>query len=138
MSAGARPVDRPLRWLIVIVVAAILFVAAVVEPSSDIARSGPFGLLTQATWLHVFGYAFFSLTLVYALLDTPDEPTLHPAVVPIIVVAYGILLELVQMLIPYRSFGVGDILADAVGAVVVVAVWAYGRAALAALGFRRS
>ncbi|ACV12343.1 hypothetical protein Huta_2176 [Halorhabdus utahensis DSM 12940] len=138
MSTRSRQADRSLRWLVVLVVTAILFVAAVVEPSSDIARSGPFGLLTQATWLHVFGYAFFSLTLVYALLDTPDEPTLHPAVVPIIVVAYGILLELVQLLIPYRSFGVGDILADAVGAVVVVAVWAYGRAALAALGFRRS
>ncbi|WP_136688201.1 VanZ family protein [Halorhabdus amylolytica] len=128
---------RPLRWLVVLVVAAILFLAAVVEPSTGIARYGPFGLLTRATWLHVFGYAALSLTLVYALLDVPGGSTLHPAVVPVIVVAYGTLLELVQLLIPYRSFAVGDILADAVGAVVVVAVWAYGRAALAALGFRR-
>lgn len=138
MSAETRQADRSLRWLVVLVVAAILFVAAVVEPSQGIARYGPFGLLTRATWLHVFGYAFLSLTLLYALLDAPDGPTLHPAVVPIIVVAYGTLLELVQLLIPYRSFAVGDILADAVGAVVVVAVWAYGRAALSALGFQRS
>jgi len=138
MSTRSRQADRPLRWLVVLVVAAILFVAAVVEPSPGIARYGPFGLLTRATWLHVFGYAFFSLTLVYALLDAPDGPTLSPLVVPVIVTAYGTLLELVQLLIPYRSFAVGDIVADAVGAVVVVAVWAYGRAALAALGFRRS
>lgn len=138
MSAGTRQADRPRRWLVVLVVAATLFVAAIVEPSPGISRTGPFGLLAQATWLHVFGYSLLSLTLVYALLDVPDRAALSPAVVPVIVIAYGTLLELVQLLIPYRSFAVGDILADAVGAVVVVAVWAYGRAGLSALGFRRS
>ncbi|CCQ34177.1 VanZ family protein [Halorhabdus tiamatea SARL4B] len=138
MSERGRRGDRPLRWLVGLVVAAILFVAAVVEPSPGIARYGPFGIFTRAIWLHAFGYAFLSLTLLYALLDTPDGPTVSPLVVPVIVVAYGTLLELVQLLIPYRTFAVGDILADAVGAVAVVAVWAYGRAALSALGFRRS
>jgi len=137
MSTRARWGGRPLRWLVVLVVAVTLFLAAVVEPSPGIARYGPFGLLTLATWLHVFGYAFLGLTLVYALLDARDGPTLSPLVVPVIVVAYGALLELVQLLIPYRSFAVGDIVADAAGAVVVVAVWAYGRAALSGLGFRR-
>ncbi|WP_135666229.1 VanZ family protein [Halorhabdus rudnickae] len=138
MSGVARQIDRPRRWLVVLVVAVILFAGAVVAPSTGITRMGPFGLFAWASWLHVFGYAFLSLTLVYALLVSPDGPALSAAIVPIIVVAYGTSLELLQLLIPYRSFAVGDIFADGLGTVVVVGVWTYGQAAFAALGFRGS
>ena len=137
MRRQPRRVRGSLRWLVVIVAAALIFVASVVRPGPGIANRGPFGLLYVSTWLHLGAYGFLTLTLLYALL-ADGEAMVHPVVIPVIVLSYGAFIELVQFPIPYRSFAIGDILANGTGSLVIVAVWMAGRPMLVHFELRRS
>jgi VanZ family protein len=138
MADSSRRVPRIFRWLLVVVVATIVFLASVIDPGAGMARSGPLGVASRATWSHLGAYAFLTLSVLYALLDSRLEASISTAVLPVIVIGFGALIELVQLTLPYRTFAVGDVLTNAVGAIVVTLVWSLGRRRLDTLGLRRS
>ena len=78
---------------------------------------GPLGLIGVDKYLHVLSFAVLAVTLTVAL---PPISTRRLLVLVIVAtVGYGLLVELLQLPLPYRSFGLIDLVADAVGAVLV-------------------
>ena len=63
--------------------------------------------------------AFLALALV-ADYSFPDKDFLIPKALPLL--AYGIGIEIVQYFIPYRSFSVLDMVADAAGLAVYIII----------------
>jgi len=112
-----------LRWLAVAAVAGVLFYGSVVDaPGSGLSSLGPFGVVGLDKWLHALGYAALAAALATALA-TGRSALAAAALAAVLAVAYGVGIEFVQASIPERSFSVGDMAADAVGAVVAVACW---------------
>lgn len=109
------------RWLVVGAVAAALLVAAVVPTGDAVARTGPFGIRLDL-WLHAIGYAALQVTALTAVAGDPDQP-LSSRATPLAVVGYGILLEGIQLLVPYRTGSLADAVANAVGVVLALACW---------------
>ncbi|WP_134671392.1 VanZ family protein [Halorussus marinus] len=111
------------RWLGVAVVAGVLFYGSVLDaPGSGLSPLGPFGTFGLDKWLHGLGYAALAAALASAL--AADRSALVAALLAAaIAVAYGVGIEFVQASIPERSFSVGDMAADAVGAVLAVVCW---------------
>ncbi|WP_323675375.1 VanZ family protein [Halorubellus sp. PRR65] len=111
------------RWLVVAALATVVLVASLV-PGGGRALASPFGVVRGDKWLHAVGYAVLAGAVTYA-----DGR----AVVGVLAaVAYGALVELLQLGVPYRSASALDAVANGVGAVVgalavVTAVRAYGR-----------
>ncbi len=83
-------------------------------------------------WLHAVGYGGQAglLTWLFGSSGWADTVSLGAAVLGAIL--FGAVTELIQLLVPGRSADLGDLLADAVGAVVVC-----GMLALAAIALRR-
>lgn len=95
-----------LHWLwrlfLVISVGAILFLATT-SPTQAVPSS--FG----DKFNHVI--AFLELTLLARL----GWPQARPVIVAVLVMAFGVTLELLQAPLPYRSFSLLDLVADAAG-----------------------
>jgi VanZ family protein len=109
---------RRLRWLAVLVVAAVILFGSVVEVPRAVSSSTPW-------WdelAHVVAYAAFATILAYATAHWRASPFRRATLVVAVAVAYGILLELVQAPLPYRRFSLSDVLVNVVGAVLVT-VW---------------
>jgi VanZ family protein len=73
-------------------------------------------------FLHFCAYAGLALALAYATAHWRDAPYRRAAIVFGVAVGYGLLMEFVQAPIPNRYFSLGDALANALGASLVV-VW---------------
>lgn len=108
-------------WLGVAAVAAALLVAAVVPTGDAVGQSGPFSIPFDL-WLHAIGYATLQVTVLAAVAGDADPP-LPTRITPLAVVGYGLLLEGVQLLVPYRTGSLADALANAVGVVLALACW---------------
>ncbi|MCU4717793.1 VanZ family protein [Halapricum hydrolyticum] len=107
-------------------VALVILVSAIVPTGGAVARTGPFGLGLDL-WLHALAYAVLEATVLAAIVGSPDAslPTgalSIPATLPV-VTAYGLVIEGVQLLVPYRHASVADALANAVGAGVMLVGW---------------
>lgn len=111
------------RWLVVAALAAVVLVASLV-PGGGGSFGSPFGFVAGDKWLHAVGYAVLAGAVTFA-----DGR----AVVGVLAaVAYGALVELLQLGVPYRSASALDAVANLVGAVVgaallVAALGAYER-----------
>lgn len=112
--------SRPVRYGVVVVVAAYILVASAVEPGTTSASLGPFGLVGMDKWFHAVAYAILTATLAYAAASGNPK---NLAVVACLAVAFGIGVELVQWPIPYRTASAADVLADAVGACLLALCW---------------
>ena len=119
----AQRVPQPARWLAVAGFAATILVASIVDPGGGIARPGPLGLLTVASWSHLGAYAILTLGVLWALDGSSDIPTRISAVGTVMVVGYSALIELLQSPLPYRTCAIGDLLANSVGALVALSGW---------------
>lgn len=97
------------RWLVVAVLAVVVLVASLV-PGGGGSFSSPFGVVGADKWLHAFGYAVLAGAVTYA-----DGRALVGVAAA---VAYGVLVELLQLGVPYRSASTLDAVADGVGALV--------------------
>jgi len=82
---------------------------------------GPFGLLGVDKYLHALSFAVLAVTLAVALPATSARRLL--VLVVAVAVGYGLLIELLQLPLPYRSFSPLDLAADAVGAGLVALCW---------------
>lgn len=99
-----------------------MFVAAVVPTGGTIDRLGPLGLVGLDHWLHVLGY-FLLEVVVLAVLSSEPELGVPIALTPVLVVGYGVVLEVVQAGIAYRQASGGDVVADAAGALLALGCW---------------
>jgi len=124
-------VPSRLRWAAVAVAAAGIVVASV-SPSTGQAVRGPLGVVGADKYLHALGFAGFALVLAYALARW--DPTAAAVAVLVGTVAFGLVIELLQLPLAHRSFDWLDLAADAVGATVVAVGW---RLAAVRIRFRR-
>jgi len=117
-------VPRWLRWSLVVTVLATLLVFSVVRPSGTTGRAlGPLGVFPLTAWLHAIGYAGLAFVLAYALQTSPRPDWQILCVVFAFATAYGTGIELIQSTLAYRTFDVGDILVNALGAAVAATGW---------------
>lgn len=63
--------------------------------------------------------AFIELILL-ARLGWPRLPVIHSA---LIILGFGVLIEIIQAPLPYRSASLLDIVADAIGILIGLAIW---------------
>lgn len=101
------------RWLVVALLAAVVLVASLV-PGGGRTFAGPFGVFGADKWLHAFAYAAIAGAVTYA-----DGRALVGVVGAL---AYGVLVELLQAGVPYRTASALDAVANGVGAIVGAAV----------------
>ena len=104
-------VPRSIRWLGVLVVVAVIVHFSLITVPPKPPEPGPF-------WdkqLHFVAYATFTVALAYATVGHRDEPRRRAALVVAAALVFGALIELCQGLLSYRSFGWGDLLANALG-----------------------
>jgi VanZ family protein len=101
---------------------ALAVLAASLQPSGDggFALASPLGLVGPDKWLHAAGYALLAALVASAVL--PRTRRRHFAVL-VAVVAYGALVELLQIPVAGRSGDVFDALANAAGAGATLAAW---------------
>jgi VanZ family protein len=133
VAASVPLARRRRRWAAVLVVAAAILLASVVDPGRGAAAPGPLGVVSLATWGHLLGYAALAGAVAAALAGRPVRTAVAVAVVA--AVAYGAGIELLQSVIPARSFDPADAVANAAGAAVGVGAW---RALAATVGNRRA
>lgn len=107
-----------LRVLGVVGIAGTIFYFSVVTVPPSPGRPGPF----WDKYLHFASYAALALALAYSTVRFRDRPYFRGLMVIGLAVAYGILIEVMQGVLQYRTFGLGDMLANVVGA-VLVSVW---------------
>lgn len=103
-------------------VAAVLFVAAIVPTGGTVDRAGPLGLVGMDLWLHALGYCLLQWVVLVAA-ESDSLWRVPTAATPLVVVGYGVLLELVQFGLAYRHASPHDALANALGALVALAGW---------------
>jgi len=113
------------------VLAVVLVVASVVPVGGVAPDAGEAGV-SLFDVAHVVGYAALAGTLAHALWLSHERrampATSHALVLAgagLLAVGYGVGIELVQGVLGPRSFGVGDIALNAVGAGVGVAAGAF-------------
>jgi hypothetical protein len=113
---------------LLVAVAGAVFVASVLPlPSTggEVALAGPFGLGADK-WVHAASYAAIAGLAVWGrrARGAADGVAVLVGVV-LVVAAFGASIEAVQLFVPGRTASGGDVLANAVGAVVgvVAALW---------------
>lgn len=99
-------------------IAGVIFYFSVLTVPPEPAKPGPF----WDKYLHFASYAGLTLALAYATVQFRDRPYFRSFVVIGLAVGYGVLIEGVQALLPYRYFGTGDMLANVFGA-MLVSLW---------------
>jgi len=72
--------------------------------------------------IHLTGYAALSLATAYATVGWRDGSVRRALAVPAAVVGYGVLIELAQAPLDGRYASLGDVIANAVGALIAL-VW---------------
>ena len=122
---STSPLARGRRWFPAVAVAAVILVGAVLRPSGVGRALGPLGVVGLDKYLHALAFGVLAVTIAVALRATSVERLVTTVV--LVTVGYGLVVELVQLPLPYRSFSLLDVAADAVGAIVVALVWRTGQ-----------
>ncbi|WP_435155143.1 VanZ family protein [Haladaptatus sp. DFWS20] len=115
------------NWAVVIAVAVgICYFSVFSSPDAGVSSLGPLGLVGMDKWYHATGYGVLGILLAVALSSHNDMAT---RAIKIALVAmsgatgFGILMEIAQAFVPVRHTGIGDVIADAVGASLAVGIW---------------
>jgi VanZ family protein len=101
------------RWTVVSALALGILVASLV-PGAGLAARGPLGVVGLDMWLHALAYLGLSAAVTWA----DGRPLVGVAAA----VAYGIVVELLQVGVPYRSGSALDAVANLAGALVGAAL----------------
>lgn len=103
------------------VVAAVILVSSVVDlPERGPPPRDPLGLAGVDKWTHLLGYAVLA-RLLAAAVDARSRRSL--LLVVTLTAGYGTALEVVQRSLAGRGYEHGDVLANALGAVLGVVAW---------------
>lgn len=108
------------RWALVGVVVAVLAWGSL-SPSRLVTRASE-GFPYGDEGLHVASYAVLALAFTYAWLPERPRPLRRGLVVFAGVLAFGLLMEVLQSQVPQRTPDVGDAAANAIGAATAL-VW---------------
>jgi len=109
---------RALRIVLLGAVVAVIAYFSLLTPPPSAPGGEPF-------WdkhLHFVAYAGLALAAAYATVRYRPQPVVRGSIVIGGTIAFGILIEVVQGVLPTRSFGWGDLLANCLGA-VLVSIW---------------
>jgi VanZ family protein len=111
-----------LRWGGVVLIGATIGVLSVttVTPQEPVLLDGPPLDLALDKWRHLVAYAALGGSLAYATADWDWSGRRLAALVIGVAVAYGIGIEGIQAVLPYRYFGLGDAAANTVGSLLVL------------------
>jgi len=91
----------------VIALYTLIFVLAIIPPSE-----GQIGLPYMDKIIHFLAFFILSVATLYAFQVTR---IFHCV---ILIICFGICIEVIQFFIPYRSFEILDIIADIIGALI--------------------
>lgn len=107
-----------LRWAGVLVIASVIFYFSVITVPPGVPEPGP--LFDKK--LHFAAYGAFTLALAYATASSTLDTRIRILVVIGCALAYGIGIELLQGLVPYRYYSPADLLANTLG-VALASSW---------------
>lgn len=142
MPSGRIPVvSKRIRYGVVVIVAVVILLLSIQEPTGTGVYYGPFGVIRRDKWSHAIGYAILTATIAYAFV-APVSPisTDHRrrlAFSVCLAVVFGVCVELIQWPIPYRTASEMDAFADFIGSCLVAVVWWVGMR-MGAVRFGRS
>lgn len=125
------PVPVLPRWLRVMEVLAVVGVIAYFSLSAGLPMppDAPGGLLATL-WdkkLHVVAYAGLGYSLAYASIEERERGRPRVVAVVLAAIAFGASIELLQGLVPARYFDAYDLLANTLGALLVLPWFALER-----------
>ncbi|KAB1197263.1 MULTISPECIES: VanZ family protein [Haloferax] len=121
MSAIDTLRAHPRRTLVVLGYAVVVFVASVLPAASgSLTPTGPLGVVGLDKWIHAVGYAGLGFGVAYAL---QARGVTESGTAVVVAAVFGACIELVQALLPYRSFSLLDMGANLFGAFVGGVLW---------------
>lgn len=119
----ASPGVRRRSWLATLAIAIAVLVASVLPlPEGGQPVAGPLGAVGADMWLHAIGYAALAGSLATALASGGRSSAAVTAYDAVVAMAYGLVVELLQVPVPTRAFELADLLANAVGVIVSLLV----------------
>lgn len=108
------------RWAVVVCVAGFIFYTSILTaPPDTVLDAGRPDLVPLDKWRHFLAYATFGGALAYATADWTVERRYAAAFVLGTTIAYGVGIEVGQLLLADRDFSVMDAYANALGAVLI-------------------
>ena len=113
----------PLRWTAVLAIAGFIFYASIftVPPTTAVDTFRP-EFVPLDKWRHVVAYAAFAYALAYAIADSDLDHWRAALLVIGVAILYGTGIEVGQYFLAHRVFDLNDIVANAIGASLVL-VW---------------
>mgnify|MGYP000586770448 CR=1 FL=1 len=127
MSGEETYVPGAVRWLLVIAVVGLVLVAAFWRPEPAVTRPGPFGILTERTWVEGSAYGVLTLAVLYALSPGGSSAAISPLVVPVFVVLFACFVEIGQAGSGATAFQAIDLIAATVCSMSVALAWDAGQ-----------
>jgi VanZ family protein len=113
--------------LLVVAVAAVVIAYASLRPlSGGLGGAGGSGAgivgLVGDKQLHFLGYTVFTLVLAYATAHWRDRPLPRVALVVLVALGWGLLMELLQIPVETRQFSLLDLAANTAGT-LLASLW---------------
>lgn len=99
------------RWFVVVGVTIAIVILSLVPPPADIQSAGQSDKI-----LHFFAYFGLAGTITYATTELRSQLRVRSLVIFFGAIGVGLGVELLQGMLPYRFFTLGDLLANTVGA----------------------
>jgi VanZ family protein len=103
--------SQPLRWIVVAGVTVTIVILSLVSPPADVQSAGQSDKI-----LHFAAYFGLAGALTYATIEFQSQPRLRSVLIFVGAVGVGLGVELLQATLPYRFFTIGDLLANTLGA----------------------
>lgn len=111
---------RSLRITLLFLIAGLIIVYSIIPLPRMFFEFGPIGLLPLRSYLHFVVYIGFTACLVYVFADAPYANTHILLGVFGIAVAFGLVMEFIQLGLPHRRFRYSDIGMNAIGTAFAV------------------
>jgi len=127
MSGEEAYVPGVARWLLVVAVVGLVLVAAFWRPEPAVTRPGPFGMLTERTWVEGAAYGVLTLALLYALSPSGGSTNISPLTMPVFVVLFACFVEIGQAGLGATAFQAVDLVAATVCSMGVALAWDAGQ-----------
>jgi len=113
---------NPVRWLGVVIVAAIIFYGSLVTVPETVVDDAQPGFAPLHYWRHFVAYAALAGALAYATDHWALSRWKHAAVVIALAALYGLAMETGQAFVPHRTdFLITDVAMNTIGASCVLA-----------------